>query len=86
MLADFEFSIFLNGVVIGAASAVSYIFSYFTINRIKRKTMAVFSFAAIFVVSFTLIFVWDSNGESLDVKANIAILICFFIITLLVTV
>ena len=62
MLADFQFSIFLNGAVIGSASAVSYIFSYFTVSHIKRKTMAVISFGVIFIVSFVLIFVWDPNS------------------------
>ena len=85
MLADFQFSIFLNVVVIGSASAVSYIFSYFAINHIKRKTMATVSFIIIFVISFVLIFFWDPNGEFLDVKANIAILIAFFVITLVIT-
>jgi len=85
MLADFQFSIFLNGVVIGSASAVSYIFSYFTINKVKRKNMAVISFIVIFLLSFTLIFVWNPNGDASDIKSNIAILIAFFVITLVIT-
>jgi hypothetical protein len=62
MIADFEFDIFINNVIIGSASAGSYIFSYFAITRVKRKTMAVLSFILIFIFSFILIFFWNPNG------------------------
>ena len=64
MLADFEFSIFINGIVIGSASAISYFFSYFAVTRVARKTMGLVSFTIILILSFVLIFIWDSNDDS----------------------
>ena len=85
MIADFQFSIFLNGVVLGLASLVSYLFSYLTVNKVNRKTMAVVCFAVIFVISIALVFVWDHNNEFLDVNTNIGVLVAFFVISFVIT-
>ena len=47
--------------------------------------MGVVSFTLVFVLSFVLIFIWDPSSESLEVGANVLILIAFFIITLVIT-
>ena len=86
MLADFDFSIFINGLVIGLASAVSYIFSYFAITRAYRKVVAIVSFSIILVLSFVLIFIWDSNSSEEEEGTNILILVFFFVISFVITV
>jgi hypothetical protein len=85
MLADFDFSIFINGIVIGAASAVSYIASYFAINKINRKTLGIVSFTVILILSFTLIFLWKPDGSELGKGTSEAILVSFFIISFVIT-
>jgi hypothetical protein len=64
MLADFDFNIFINGAVLGAANISGRIFASLVIKKIKRKTMGILSFSTILVFSIILIFLWRPNdGE-----------------------
>jgi hypothetical protein len=63
MLDDFDFNIFINGIVLGAANLAGRIFASLLIKRIKRKTMGLLSFATILVFSFILLFLWRHNAS-----------------------
>jgi hypothetical protein len=63
MLADLDFIIYINGVVLGSAYTVSVVFSYYIVSRVGRKTTGVLSFSVIFVLSLILVFLWRPKEE-----------------------
>jgi hypothetical protein len=86
MLADLDFSIYINGVVLGSAFTGSFIFSYLIITRLGRKTISLITFSIIFVLSFILIFVWSpkTDGEAQSGGSSAFNLVAFFIITFMI--
>jgi hypothetical protein len=88
MIAQFQFDIFVNGVVIGASSLLSYPFCYFTITKIKRKSLGLTCFGIVLLCSSVLIFFWHPKNDEVaqPVSENIGILVAFFIIGFVITV
>jgi MFS family permease len=84
MLADLDFDIYVSGVVLGLGSTVSVIFSYFTIGWVGRKTMTLFSFGIIFIMSFALIFLWQPKGSGEVSSGGAFNLVAFFVITFMI--
>lgn len=62
MISQFNFSIYINGLVVQSAEFLSGVVSCFIINCIPRRVLAITSFSIVFVCSFILIFIWDQNN------------------------
>jgi len=63
MIAQFEFNIFISGVVVGLSSLIAYPFCYWAITRIRRKVMSLVCFALVLGCSFILLFIWHPKKE-----------------------
>lgn len=86
MISQFNFSIYINGLVVQSAEFLSGVVSCFIINCIPRRVLAITSFSIVFVCSFILIFIWDQNNQSVtNVEANIFVLLLVFILEFAVT-
>jgi hypothetical protein len=59
MLDKFKMSIFINGLVVGLSEIISYPITYFIIMKSKRQFVAYGCFAAAFLCSGVLVFIWD---------------------------
>lgn len=88
MIAQFQFNIFINGIVIGTSSLLSYPFCYFMITKIKRRTLGLACFTIVLLCSSVLIFFWHPKNDEVvqPLSENIGILVAFFIIGFVITV
>jgi hypothetical protein len=57
MLDQFNFNIFIDGLVVGFSEFVVYPIAYFAINKLPRKRAGVMFFALALVCSIVLIFI-----------------------------
>ena len=79
MLDKFKMNIFINGLVVGVSEIISYPITYFIIMKSKRRLVAYACFAAAFLCSGILIFVWDQEDENPDIANSIGVLALIFI-------
>ena len=88
MIAQFQFDLYINGLVIGVSSLLAYPFCYFSIAKFKRKTTALTFFSVILVCSFVMIFFWHPRSDEVaqPIAENIGVLVAFFIIGFAITV
>ena len=63
MLGQFNFSIFVNGLVIQSAQIFASITGCFVIHRFKRRLFGIASLFIIMGCSLTLVFIWDQNSQ-----------------------
>lgn len=59
MLDKFKLNIFINGLVVGLSELISYPICYFIIMKQRRRNIAYICFAATFICSAILTFMWN---------------------------
>lgn len=79
MLDKFKLNIFINGLVVGVSELISYPICYFLIMKSKRQLIAYACFAATFLCSTILTFMWDQEDENPDVSKSIGVLAFIFL-------
>ena len=79
MLDKFKLDIFINGLVIGASEILSDPICYFLIMKTRRRLVAYACFAATFLCSAVLTFMWDQEDEDPDIGKSIGVLVFIFI-------
>ena len=83
MLDQFNFTIFVNGIAVQLSQILSILPSYFFINKITRRKLAIVSLLIIGLSSIVMIFIWDQDKSDItDIWSNIAVIIFVFIISL----
>ena len=86
MLDQFNFTIFVNGIAVQLSQILSILPSYFFINKITRRKLAIVSLLIIGLSSIVMIFIWDQDKSDItDIWSNIAVIIFVFIISLAIT-
>jgi hypothetical protein len=86
MLDKFKMNIFINGLVVGVSEIISYPICYSIIMKSKRQYVAYACFAAAFVCSMILTFIWNQNEENPNIGESIGVLILIFIFRFAVSV
>ena len=84
MLGQFNFNIYVNGLVIESAQVFAGLIPFFTIYKIPRRWEGVVSFGIICACSIVLIFVWDQNATSSSSTANSVLTLMFMFLVVLV--
>lgn len=79
MLDKFKLDIFINGLVVGVSELISYPICYVLIMKTRRQFVAYACFAATFVCSTVLIFMWNQEDENPDIGKSIGVLVFIFI-------
>lgn len=85
MLSSFNFSIYINGFAIGISQIMAHFSGSYLVSRFKRRYICFACFAATFICSIILIFLWDQNGKQSNIVADIIILILIFIFQFAIT-
>lgn len=87
MLDQFNFSIFINGLVVQSSQLLAGIVTFFIIRKLNRRIVACICFSIILVSATTLAFIWDQDQQQVsDVSSNIIVLIFVFILEFAITV
>jgi MFS family permease len=80
MLDAFQLNIFINGLVVGVSEIIAYPICFYLIMRTRRQTVAYVCFAANFLCSVLLIFLWDQGSEQApDIGSSIGVLLLIFV-------
>ena len=79
MLDKFKLDIFINGLVIGVSEILSYPICYFLIMKTRRRLAAYACFAATFLCSAVLTFMWEQEDEDPDIGKSIGVLVFIFV-------
>lgn len=79
MLDQFKLNIFINGLVIGVSEIIAYPVCYFLIMKSRRQYIAYACFAATFVCSVILTFIWNQGDQNPDVASSIGVLALIFV-------
>ena len=81
MIDQFNFNIYINGLVVQTGQFISGAISIYMITYAPRRLLAIVSFSVVMVCSFALIFLWDQNQEKVtDISSNILVLVLIFVI------
>jgi hypothetical protein len=82
MIDEFQFDIFLNGLVLGGSSLLSYIFCLIVIDKLRRRNTAMVTFTVATICFFILIFIWTPKTQetSSSIYAKVLMLATLFII------
>jgi MFS transporter, putative metabolite:H+ symporter len=79
MLDKFKMNIFINGLVVGVSELISYPICYFLIMKSRRQFIAYGCFAATFVCSAILTFMWNQEEENPAIGESIGVLAFIFL-------
>jgi hypothetical protein len=88
MLDQFDFSIYINGLVIQSSQIIASIFSAMVVFRFRRRLFGFVCFGAVVVCSMALVFIWDQDKEEeegVDLWGNVAVLAFIFVIEFAIT-
>ena len=86
MIDQFNFSIYVSGLVILSSQLLAAIFSIFIINHVPRRMLGIITFSICAACSIALIFLWDQDQkETTDVNSNIIVLVFIFYLEFAIT-
>jgi hypothetical protein len=60
LIDEFGFNFFLNGVLLNCSELITYVVSYFTIAKLRRRHLGLLLFSIALVCSFALVFLHKS--------------------------
>lgn len=87
MIAQFNFNIYINGVVVFSSQVIAGVFSTYIVTKFKRKTIAIVNFVLVLACSTTLIFIWDQSQTTVSsVSSDIAVLVFLFVMEFCLTI
>ena len=87
MIDQFNFSIYINALVLSVSEMAAYPLVYFMINHAKRKYIANVSFGCTFICAIILLFIWSPGAEEkVDIGANLGTLAVIFLFRFFITV
>ena len=80
MLSQFNFTIFVNGLVVQISQLCAGVMSFIMISRLKRRNVAIVGLVILGICSVVMIFIWDQDKEKVDnIWTNVGVLIMLFI-------
>lgn len=87
MIAQFNLSIYINGVVVSSSQVIAGAVSMYLILNCRRRFIAFVTFAVVLGCSTALIFLWDQSQETASsTGSNIAVLVLLFTMELALTI